>query len=104
MGGLPQLGIASLSDARGLSQHGRASLYHGPRRGKCLTGAKGNNRQLLCGRRYLEPQPGHPQKGGQVVLLGALVREATEENPVDSVSVMKNPMLGRRSLAFPTVP
>ena len=32
-----------------------------------------------------------------------LVREATEETPVDGVSVMKNPMLGRRSLVYPKV-
>ena len=47
MGGLPKLGVAGVSDARGLSQHDRALLYHNPRRGKCLTGAKGKGQQLL---------------------------------------------------------
>ena len=39
-------------------------------------------------------------KGGQVVLLGTLDREATKETPVDGFSAAKNPMLGRRSLVF----
>ena len=47
IGGLAQLGVAGISDARGLSQHERGSLYHDPRRGKYLTGAKGRNQKLL---------------------------------------------------------
>ena len=47
MRGLPQLGVAGMFDARGLSQHDRASLYHNPRQGKCLIGAKGKDQQLL---------------------------------------------------------
>ena len=49
----------------------------------------------------LSQQPVQPQREGQVVLRGTLDREATKETPVDGVSVMKNPMLGRRSLVFP---
>ena len=59
--------------------------------------------QARCGRRYFELKPAQPQRGVQVVLLGTLVLEATEETPVDGVSVMKNPMQGRRSLVFPKV-
>ena len=47
MSGLPQLGAAIMSDAKGLSRLARASLYHNPRRGKCPTGAKGKDLQLL---------------------------------------------------------
>ena len=60
-------------------------------------------RVQCCGRRYLEPQPAQPRWEGQVVLRTPLVLEATEETPVDGVSVMKNPMLGSRSLVFAKV-
>ena len=40
-GRLPQLGVASFPDARGLSRHDRASIYHNSRPGKCLRDAKG---------------------------------------------------------------
>ena len=48
-------------------------------------------------------QPVQPLSWGQVVLLGTLDHPATEETPVDGVSVMNNPMQGRRSLVFPKV-
>ena len=47
-GGLPQLGVAGLSDARGLLQHDRAPLYLNPGRGKSLSGEKGKEQKLLC--------------------------------------------------------
>ena len=47
IGGLPEIGVAGMSDARGLSQHDRASLYHNPRRGKSLSGEKGKDQNLL---------------------------------------------------------
>ena len=52
----------------------------------------------VCGRRYIGPKTSVATKGGQVVLLGTLDREATKETPFDGVSVMGNPMLGRRTL------
>ena len=48
-------------------------------------------------------QPVQPQRWEQVVLLGTLVLGATEETLVDGISVMKNPMQGRRSIVFPKV-
>ena len=51
----------------------------------------------------LNQQPGQPQKEEQIVLLGTLDREETKETPLDGVSVMGNPMLGRRSLVSPKV-
>ena len=57
----------------------------------------------MCSRRYIGPTTGVATKGVQVVVLGTLDREATKENPLDGVSVMGNPMLGRRSLMSPKV-
>ena len=48
-------------------------------------------------------QPAYPLRWGQVVLLGTLDHLATEETPVDGVSVIKNPVQGRRSLVCPKV-
>ena len=47
MGGLPQLGVPSMFDARGLSKHDRASIYHNPRRGKCPKCATGKDQKRL---------------------------------------------------------
>ena len=51
-GAVPRYGWASTtrrrrSDARGLSQHNRASLYNNPRRLKCLSGEKREDQKLL---------------------------------------------------------
>ena len=51
----------------------------------------------------LSQQPARPRMERQVVLLSTLDREATKETPSDSISVMGNPMPGRRSLASPKV-
>ena len=51
----------------------------------------------------LSQQPAQPQREGQVVLLGTLYRGSTKETPLDGVSGMGNPMLGKRSLVSPKV-
>ena len=55
---------------------------------------------VSCVRRYLEPTTSVATKGGTG---RTLYREATNETPVDGVSVVVNLMLGRRSLVFQKV-
>ena len=46
----------------------------------------------------LRQQSAQPEREGHAVFLGNLDRETTKETPLDRVSVMGNPVLGRHGL------
>ena len=81
-----------------LSTHSTVGTTNLPDRLRRLPGRENN---VVGG--TLSQQTAQPQREGEVVLLGTLDREATKKTTLDGVSVMGNPMLGRRTLLSPKV-